>query len=98
MLSSALFVFGHVRALIATVKMPAHFMLLGIIASFVANAAAYCECGYSTEISVGSVPNTYIFTDVIESDFFHIKNVEIDSDWSIQNYNISASAARGPYG
>jgi hypothetical protein len=77
----------------------AQLMLLGMIACFVANVAAYCECGYSTDISLGSVmTTTYVFTDVIESDFIHLKNVEIDTDWSIQNYNVSASAARGPYG
>ncbi|PMD41414.1 glycoside hydrolase family 16 protein [Hyaloscypha variabilis F] len=42
--------------------------------------------------------NSYVFTDLIETDAFHIKNIHDDTDWSIQNYNVSASSARGPYG
>jgi hypothetical protein len=78
--------------------MLAQLILLAMIACFVANVAAYCECGYSTDISLGSAIAPHVFTDVIESDFFHLKNVEIDTDWSVQNYNVSAPAARGPYG
>jgi hypothetical protein len=59
---------------------------------------AFCECGYVSTITTGAATDNYIFTDILESDLFHVKNVEMDTDWSIQNYNVSASAARGPYG
>ena len=61
-------------------------------------AVAYCECGYTTQITVGSVTTIYLFTDLIESDFLHIPDVKKDTDWSIQSYNVTASAARGPFG
>jgi hypothetical protein len=73
-------------------------MLLGGIALFSEPVAGFCECGYVAEIAAGSVANSFLFTDVLESDFLHIKNIKADTDWSIQNYDVSAAAARGPYG
>ena len=57
---------------------------------------AYCECGYSTNIGDSAV--SYVFTDLIESDFLHIANISLDTDWRRQSYNVTAGAARGPYG
>lgn len=70
-----------------------------VISGMMASAAGFCECGYTAEIELGDWPSEeYLFTDVIESDFFHIRDVELDTDWSVQVYNVSAAAARGPYG
>ncbi len=98
MLCWVVFVSILVHVPILIVEMFAQSILLGMIAFFTGNAVAFCECGYSTSITVGAVTNTYIFTDVIESDFLHIKDVELDTDWSVQSYTVSASSARGPYG
>lgn len=76
----------------------ARFMLLGLIVSFSAPVVGFCECGYVAGITANSVTNPYVFTDLIESDFMHVNNIKIDTDWSIQSYNVSATAARGPYG
>ncbi|KAE8442007.1 hypothetical protein EG329_003943 [Mollisiaceae sp. DMI_Dod_QoI] len=73
--------------------------LLFMIAScFVRNVATFCECGYATSVSVGGAVTSYVFTDLIESDFLHVPNVAYDTDWSRQNYSVSAADARGPYG
>lgn len=40
----------------------------------------------------------FLFTDVIESDFLHIKNVSLDTDWRRQNFSVTPEAGRGPYG
>ncbi len=98
MLSWAVFVYILAHVSTWVMKMLAQSILLGMIAFFTGNALAFCECGYSTSITAGPVTNTYIFTDVIESDFIHIKDVELDTDWAVQSYLVSAASARGPYG
>lgn len=40
----------------------------------------------------------YVWTDVLETDFFHLDDITKDTDWQIQNYSVSAKAARGPFG
>lgn len=71
--------------------------LLFSINSFVAPVVALCECGYTSTIEAfGSSP--VVFTDLIESDFLHIRNVAKDTDWRRQNYSVTAEAGRGPYG
>jgi hypothetical protein len=59
-------------------------------------AAASCECGYSSSIDGSASPS--IFTDIIESDFLHIQNIALDTDWRRQEYNVTTEAGRGPYG
>jgi hypothetical protein len=53
-----------------------------------------CECGYQYAINGTS----YLFTDLLESDFRHIKNISLDTDWRRQEYNVTAAVARGPFG
>jgi hypothetical protein len=79
-------------------------MLLGTIVFSAAPVKTACECGYSwtiptiSGISGGSGTVTYTGYDVLETDWFHVQNFIDDTDWKSQNYNISASAARGPFG
>lgn len=53
-----------------------------------------CECGYISAIN----GTPYMFTDLLESDFRHIANISVDTDWRRQQYNVTAAVARGPYG
>ncbi|KAI9870286.1 MAG: hypothetical protein M1830_004440, partial [Pleopsidium flavum] len=53
---------------------------------------ADCECGYS--VNATSFP----FTDLLETDFLHLQNITLDSDWVPQNYTVNSLAARGAYG
>jgi hypothetical protein len=79
--------------------MSAFTMLLCMIAfSVVQSVVAFCECGYATSVSVNGNLTNFVFTDLIESDFLHIKDVASDTDWSRQNYSVTAALARGPYG
>jgi hypothetical protein len=71
---------------------------LGMIIFSVVPVVGFCECGYTTTISTGVSTQLFTFTDVLELDALHLKDVEIDTDWSIQNYQVSAADARGPYG
>lgn len=73
-------------------------IVLGMIMFLVVPADGFCECGYTSTISTGLSSQQYTFTDVFEFDALHVKDVEQDTDWSIQNYNVSAANARGPYG
>jgi hypothetical protein len=73
-------------------------IVLGMIIFSVVPVAGFCECGYTSTISTGVSTQKYTFTDVLEFDALHVKDVEMDTDWSIQNYHVSAADARGPYG
>ncbi|KAL3423348.1 Beta-glucanase 2 [Phlyctema vagabunda] len=55
-----------------------------------------CECGYSS--TIGTSSTQYVFTDLLESDFLHIQNVSLDTDWRPQDFNVTAKFSRGTYG
>lgn len=69
-------------------------MYLILFLFFIALARADCECGYSAVID-GS---THTFTDLLESDFLHLQNISLDTDWIRQNFTVTAVDARGLYG
>ncbi|QSZ37303.1 hypothetical protein DSL72_009397 [Monilinia vaccinii-corymbosi] len=71
------------------------FILL-LVLSFGGYATADCECGYSS--SIGDSVQPYVFTELVESDFLHIPNITLDTDWRRQQFNVSAAVGRGPYG
>lgn len=77
----------------SVVAPPPYFLLflLGLSFSFV---IADCECGYSSEIN----GTTYVFSDLLETDFLHLANISLNTDWRRQEYNVTAKASRGPYG
>ncbi|KAL8735451.1 MAG: hypothetical protein Q9181_002832 [Wetmoreana brouardii] len=52
-------------------------------------AWADCECGYTV--------NGTLYTDLIESDFLHIKNIN-ESGWIAQTYTSDPKMARGTFG
>ena len=64
-------------------------------ASSKANAA--CECGYS--VNKTGDANYAVYTDLMENDFLHSDTDNItEVGWRVQEYNMSAKAARGPFG
>jgi hypothetical protein len=65
-----------------------------LLGTFTSHVNADCECGYSYALNSTS----FVFTDLLESDFFHLANISTNTDWRRQEYNISATRARGPYG
>lgn len=65
-----------------------------LLSSLVKWVNADCECGYSQSINGTS----YVFTDLLESDFLHLANISLDTDWRRQGFNITSAVARGPYG
>jgi hypothetical protein len=69
-------------------------ILLGLIGVFSTLVEADCQCGYSFAIHSTS----YVFTDILESDFLHLADISLDTDWSQQGYNVSATTARGSFG
>jgi hypothetical protein len=73
-------------------------MLLCMIAFFVGLANSDCHCGYQATINAPSYPYPAIFTDLVESDFLHLANVSLDTDWRPQQFPVTAAAGRGPYG
>lgn len=60
-------------------------ILLGTFSSIRAD----CECGYTV--------NSTVYTDLIETDFLHLKNIN-ESGWLPQEYSVSPEDARGPFG
>jgi hypothetical protein len=61
---------------------------------------ADCECGYTANVNSSNItaPATWLFTDVLESDFFHIDDIHLDTDWYAQNFSMTPEAALGPLG
>ena len=68
--------------------------------ALISYASANCECGYSVSSIVDANNTTAIsiFTDLLETDFLHLKNLSDNTDWQSQTYTVSSDAARGPYG
>ena len=58
--------------------------------------SADCECGYS--VNSTSSDKSAVFTEMWETDFLHLIQLNEQSGWAPQVYNVSAAAARGPYG
>lgn len=71
-------------------------------------SAESCTCGYTLNSSILTTSNgTYaLYTDLLETDFLHLYSIPTSIDdppsqavgWTPQAYNVSPSAARGPYG
>ncbi|KAL8849381.1 MAG: hypothetical protein Q9221_005619 [Calogaya cf. arnoldii] len=57
--------------------------------------SAACECGYQTH-SIKSNENP-IYTDVLESDFLHLKDLNAQNDWARQIWDIPA-VGTAPWG
>jgi hypothetical protein len=62
---------------------------LGFLATLV---AASCECGFS--VNSTDIPQHQVFTEFVETDFTR----GILGGWIPQNYTVTKSLARGPYG
>ena len=56
---------------------------------YISTVWADCECGYTV--------NGTLYTDLTESDFLHIKNIN-ESGWIPQTYAVDPALARGPFG
>ncbi|CZT03132.1 related to xyloglucan endo-transglycosylase-like protein [Rhynchosporium agropyri] len=41
---------------------------------------------------------SYIYTDLLETDFLHSDSIAKNTDWQIQNYSVTAAANRGRFG
>jgi hypothetical protein len=39
-----------------------------------------------------------VFTDLLETNWLHIKNVTLDTDWQPQEFTVSPGDSHGPYG
>lgn len=75
----------------------AMIMLLFMISSFVVPVVfASCECGYMSQVDALEAQFTY--TDLIESDFLHIRDISLDTDWRPQSFDKTPEVGRGPYG
>jgi hypothetical protein len=68
--------------------------VLVVLWSISTRVHADCECGYSYSINSTS----YTVTDLLESDFLHVADISLNTDWRRQEYNVTAQLARGPYG
>lgn len=57
---------------------------------------AACDCGCGYTVNATGSENFAVFTEVVETDFLHVADIE--SDWVAQAYNVTPDDARGPYG
>lgn len=80
--------------------------LLALIGLSPQLAEADCECGYRVTIpsngtnttSESSIPQQYIVTDLIETNFANISDVSKNTDWIRQAFNKTAQQSLGTYG
>lgn len=72
-------------------------VLVGALTYLVAVVEARCECGYALAYDT-SVGEQRVFTDLIESDFLHIRDISLSTDWQRQNFTKTPEVGRGPYG
>ncbi|KAK1243082.1 hypothetical protein MKX07_003710 [Trichoderma sp. CBMAI-0711] len=78
-------------------------LLLALLSCLV---AADCECGFAQDLPPaegagrgdGSADGRLLFTNMMESKFFELRNISRDGNWKRQQYNVSARAGRGEYG
>ena len=70
--------------------------IVWLIATIVRLVSANCQCGY--EMTINNATSPSLFTDLIETDFLHLPNVTLDTDWHPQEFPVTAAAGRGPYG
>ncbi|OAA59377.1 Concanavalin A-like lectin/glucanase [Cordyceps fumosorosea ARSEF 2679] len=56
--------------------------------------APACSCGYQVG---GANGESWLFTEVIETDFTRVKSIAAATDWRRQEFNVSAEAGRGKY-
>ncbi|KAF2452622.1 concanavalin A-like lectin/glucanase domain-containing protein, partial [Lineolata rhizophorae] len=59
-------------------------------------ARADCECGYSVNSTTDA--RHAVFTNLHETDFLHISDLEDDIGWQRQEYNVTQEESRGPFG
>jgi hypothetical protein len=81
----------------ATAKSWALLLLLCSALTSVSLVSAECDCGYT--LNYGSEKPVF-FTDLLESNFEKMTTIDIraNSDWRLQEYNVTATKARGPFG
>ena len=57
---------------------------------------AICDSGFLVANPHNNT-ESWVFTEVLESDFTHTDSVSNDKDWTRQQFNVSAEAGRGKY-
>ena len=62
---------------------------LALFLTILPSTRADCECGYTV--------NSTLWTDLVETDFLHLKNIN-ESGWIPQEYSVQPEDARGPFG
>lgn len=60
-------------------------------------AQASCGCGFSVT-NPANTTDTWMYTEMLETDFSTVQNMTENSDWVCQEYNVSAESGRGEYG
>ena len=69
-------------------------LLVPISPLLLGSATADCECGYAAIVD----RTRHVFTDLIESDFTHARDISDNTDWRRQGFNMSSERARGDFG
>lgn len=72
-------------------------LLAATVALTTRAVVARCECGYALTPET-SLETVAAFTDLVESDFLHIRDVAVNTDWQRQNFTKTPAIGRGPYG
>ena len=60
-------------------------------------AQASCECGFTTANPYNN-SETWLFLEMLETDFGALRGMASNTDWVRQEYNVSAEDGRGEHG
>lgn len=71
-------------------------LTLSTFGRFIIGVVADCECGYNVNLIHDE--KEVVFTDLLESDFTKLKDISVDTDWVVQEWQVDAKASNGPYG
>lgn len=73
------------------------FVWLMFALAGLAQAQGSCQCGFSVT-SRDNETDSWLFTEMIETDFSTVQDMTTMTDWVRQEYNVSAEEGRGEYG
>lgn len=88
---------NHIRRSLVTFTM---HRIWGLYLSLVVSpiAGETCMCGYAMTDDYAHESGRVVFTDMLVTDFTSLNDISQNTDWTRQQFNVSAEAGRGTFG